>query len=298
MSDISKHIINFLHLSGELIIPGFGKVHRTYHSAELDRANFKISAPYYRIYFDFSVQEDEQDELLNYIAKVENISFEDAAEALQTYKKSILERIFNGEKVEVVGIGSFSLVSDSIQFEPDTKVGNDESLDAVPVKREVKLATQTSKKKNKRSIFFVRGRIFLILSIILILTITFYLKPFKSSKVKDEKAKVEKNTSEKQQVIKTDSLQKEIADSTPVISKEEPNNTEKEYIIVVGTYAGLKNAQIIEKQLKADGYKPLMKKYNNGKIRVAVSFRGEISALNDILKRIRIKYDKAAFLES
>ena len=136
-----------------LIIPGFGKITKEYFSAEIDRVYNKITAPFFRIYFDFEVHEDEQDEFLKFISKLDNISFEDAAEALQNYKKSILDRIYRGEQVPIEGIGTFVLVSDSIQFEPESNVN--ESLDAIPVSREPKSVNLSSNKKGKRSIFLL-----------------------------------------------------------------------------------------------------------------------------------------------
>lgn len=279
-----------------LIIPGFGKITKEYFSAELDRVNNKITAPFYRFYLDFEVHEDEQDELLKFISKLDNISFEDAAEALQNYKKSILDRIYRGERVAIDGIGTFVLVSDSIQFEPESNVN--ESLDAFPVSREPKSVNISSNKKGKRSVFFIIIPICLILSLLLILAISFYPKSVKPSNSKTEKNNIVKTATEVQPTNKKDSLQKQIADSTLSITTEEAIETAKEYIIVVGTYKSVAAAQRIEKQLKADGYKPTNKKYNNGKIRVGVAFSGPISDLNEVLKRIRLKYDKAAFVEN
>jgi hypothetical protein len=283
-------------MSDMLIIPGFGKITKEYFSAELDRVNNKITAPFFRIYFDFEVHEDEQDEFLKFISKLDNISFEDAAEALQNYKKSIFDKIYRGEQVAIEGIGTFVLVSDSVQFESKSNVN--ESLDAFPVSRELKSVNLSSNKKGKRSIFFIIIPICLILSLLLILAISFYPKPVKPSNSKREKNEILKTATEVQQTIKKDSLQKQIADSTPTITAEEQITTAKEYIIVVGTYNSIAGAQRIEKQLKADGFKPTNKKYNNGKIRVGVAFSGSISDLNEVLKRIRLKYDNAAFVEN
>jgi hypothetical protein len=94
--------------------------------------------------------------------------------------------------------------------------------------------------------------------------------------------------------VKADSIEHTEADTEP--EKSESEIEIKSFLIAVGTYGGFENAAKIEKLLKRAGYKVLTKQFKSGKVRVSVVIEGQVSDLNNALKSIRLKYDKAAFV--
>jgi nucleoid DNA-binding protein len=295
MSDISKYISNFLSINESVIIPGFGKINRAYFPAQLDRVANKISSPFFKVSFDFTIQEDRSDKLLRYIIEIENLSFEAAAEILQNYKKDLLARIFNGEQVKIEGIGIFYAEEDSVFIISD-KSSEIEWLDAFPIERKNNLVKTTEKpKSNKTKTSIIR----LLIGLSILATLIISLLVFNKNKKADQKNDVgtdspiiDKNESE---LIK-DSLNTEVSDSIGTDNESEPEKDKKTYIIVVGTYSNLKIAKSTENQLKADGYKTQIKQLKSGQLRLGVRIEGQKQDFETALKKIRAKYDKKAFL--
>jgi hypothetical protein len=305
MSDISHHIQHFLSLSDSVIIPGFGKLSRQYSPAELNPFENRISAPFYTLNFDFDLQEDNADLLINYIAEQENISFEDAAELVYYYKKSLLQGVFNNETVSIAGIASFSFDGTQVQFQAldNNPLINPffdyPNLEAVPLKRE-KLDSldpnHRKKTRTKLSIPFIISIIALTILLIIFVTVNFGGRPkiIISNTVLTEDSLSVKSAEDSMQLTDTgsDSIKPETI-SEPNIAQEQS----KEYYIVVGTFADEENAQRTEKRLIADGYTCNLKKYNNGKVRVAVALRvANESELKEKLEHIKLNYEKGAFV--
>jgi hypothetical protein len=296
MPDINKHIKDLLSYSDSLIIPGFGKIVREYIPSVLDRTANKISPPHYKIQFDFYEQEDFSDKLLLYICEKEKLSFEAAAEMLQQYKKSLLQKIYEGEKITIPTFGTFYTEEESLKFIPEEFDLNAASIDALPLDRKIAQPEKSYKSSaNKNSVLVLRIFVTLLILVGLICSMLFLFNG--KNPGKELKTNVNSlDTLKKVSALKADTLKKTEAEPGSAPEKSENELEKNSYLIAVGTYEGADNSAKIEKLLKEDKYEVMTKQYKSGKIRVLVVVKGQVSDLNKALKNIRMKYDKAAFV--
>lgn len=294
MPDISKLIADFISISDSVIIPGFGKLSKDYLPAVLDRTANKISPPHFFLNFDDAILEDKSDSLLHYISKTETLSFEVAAELLQQYKKNLLLKIFEQKEIYVPGLGTFYIESDFIKFKSESIDLNAATIDALPINRKITKVEQAIKPKTKKSkVLVYRISIASIIVVSLVIS-TFFLTNKKNAEILPKSGENNPLTIKTDSTMKTDSIEHREADTEP--EKSEAEIEGKSFLIAVGTYGGIENAAKIEKLLKRDGYKVLTKQYKSGKVRVSVVIVGQVSDLNEALNKIRLKYDKAAFV--
>lgn len=294
MPDISKLIADFISISDSVIIPGFGKLSKDYLPAVLDRTANIIRPPHFFLNFDDAIQEDKSDSFLHYISNAEALSFETAAELLQKYKKNLLLKIFEQKEIYVPGLGTFYIESDSIKFKSESIDLNAATIDAVPINRKITKIEQAIKPKtNKSKVLVYRILIASIIVVSLVISM-FVLTNKKKAEIVPKSGENNPVTIKTDSTVKADSIEHTEADTEP--EKPESEIEIKSFLIAVGTYGGFENAAKIEKLLKRDGYKVLTKQFKSGKVRVSVVIEGQVSDLNNALKSIRLKYDKAAFV--
>jgi len=104
-----------------IIIPGFGAFLTHQEAAEIDRENRMFHAPYKRISFNRQLQTNDG-LLANYVAGVEQISYENALAAIRQKVVQWKRDLAQGERLTLANIGFFSQNGNSITFEPDTQV--------------------------------------------------------------------------------------------------------------------------------------------------------------------------------
>lgn len=104
-----------------VIIPGYGAFLTQYRSAKIDETSHTFYPPGKIVTFNRQLQTNDG-LLANYVASVENCSYESALQKIRTFTGKIQAQLSNKEVVSFKNIGDFSLNEEkAIQFTPSEK---------------------------------------------------------------------------------------------------------------------------------------------------------------------------------
>ncbi|WP_405208815.1 SPOR domain-containing protein [Aquimarina sp. LLG6339-5] len=118
MNHTAKYISELLYRYECVILPGFGAFLTKRQPAMIQKSTHAFFPPQKIISFNSQLQNNDG-LLANYIATAENISYTDAVAKIQRYVLSLRNKMANGKRLELDGIGSFyTSVEDTLQFEP------------------------------------------------------------------------------------------------------------------------------------------------------------------------------------
>ncbi|KAA1243622.1 SPOR domain-containing protein [Aquimarina sp. RZ0] len=122
MNTTAKYISDLLYRYECVILPGFGAFLTKRQSATIQESTHAFFPPQKLISFNSQLQNNDG-LLANYLASVENISYTDAVAKIQRYVLFLNNKMAQGKRVELDGIGSFfTSVENTLQFEPSQEV--------------------------------------------------------------------------------------------------------------------------------------------------------------------------------
>lgn len=118
---LTTYINDLLYRYECVIIPGFGAFLTQYRSAKIDESNQMFYPPGKTVSFNRQLQTNDG-LLANYVASVEECSYELALQKIRSYTGKLSLQIAGGEVVSLKKIGTFELNKEqSIQFTPSEK---------------------------------------------------------------------------------------------------------------------------------------------------------------------------------
>ncbi len=118
---ITTYINDLLYRYECVIIPGFGALLTQYQSAKIDNENHTFYPPAKTLSFNRQLQTNDG-LLANYIASVENCSYETSLQKLRNYTGKLSLKLSEKEIVSLSNIGDFHLNEEnSVQFTPSSK---------------------------------------------------------------------------------------------------------------------------------------------------------------------------------
>lgn len=118
---ITTYINDLLYRYECVIIPGFGALLTQYQSAKIDNENHTFYPPAKTLSFNRQLQTNDG-LLANYIASVENCSYESSLQKLRNYTGKLSLKLSEKEIVSLSNIGDFHLNEEnSVQFTPSSK---------------------------------------------------------------------------------------------------------------------------------------------------------------------------------
>ncbi len=122
MNNTTKYISELLYRYECVIVPGFGAFLTRRQSATMQESTNSFFPPKKLISFNKQLQNNDG-LLANYVATAENISYTDAVAKIQRYVLSLNDKMAQGKRLELEGIGSFfTSVENTLQFEPSHDV--------------------------------------------------------------------------------------------------------------------------------------------------------------------------------
>lgn len=115
----STYIKDLLYRYECVIIPSFGAFITHFHSAKIDEEKSVFFPPGKTISFNQQLQTNDG-VLANYIANVENSTYEQALKKVRSYATSLSSKLNEEKRVVLAGIGIFTLTEESrISFQPE-----------------------------------------------------------------------------------------------------------------------------------------------------------------------------------
>lgn len=118
--NLANYISDLLYRYECVIVPKFGGFVTNSKSARIDTANNTLYPPFKQITFNSHLVNNDG-LLANYISSVDNISYECAVNYIQFEIDAWKDKLKNNE-LELVGLGTFNLISGKLNFEPQQKV--------------------------------------------------------------------------------------------------------------------------------------------------------------------------------
>jgi len=115
---ITDYIADLLYRYECVVIPGFGAFLTQRQPAQIDEKTNAFYPPKKTISFNRQLKENDG-LLANYIAKTEEISYEQSFQRIHTFIENLLEALEKGEKVNLHKIGMFYTQADKILFQPE-----------------------------------------------------------------------------------------------------------------------------------------------------------------------------------
>lgn len=306
---LEKYIKELLFRYDCVIVPDFGAFIANSKSAIVDGTTFQ--PPYKQITFNSLIQNNDG-LLANHIAQTDMMPYETAVNFIRFEAEEWINKLFDLELV-VEGIGTFCLVDDVIQFEPDTATNyltssfgftsfisdniNRQTGNRVVYKEQVKKIEEKApiyinEEKRRKSSYFIKYAAIFILGAT---TIGFFGK-----KTYDEYL-------EQEQVIVLQEQHKirenEIQAATFVIDSPLPtitiNTVEpiKKYHIIAGAFSSKENAQKKVNQLVKKNYKASIVGINKWNLtQVAFNSFSSLDEANKNLATIKTSIAKDAWL--
>jgi len=301
LMDVSVYIKDLLYRYECIILPGFGAFLTQYEPARIENEEH-FYPPSKRISFNRQLQTNDG-LLANYVASVENCSYEVALQRIRNFSGSISLELAEGKSVTFPNIGSFTLQKEnSLAFAPTTDINYNTSSFGLTTYSASKIINAPSEnkssipaiKKAKESTSIPWMRYAAVGLIAITLGSVSGLKIYESN--------VESfNYSEKQ---KADTLlEKQIQEATFVIDNPFPEMTlsiPKEtgkYHIVAGAFRMEENAKKKLDQLSSQGYPAKnigINQYGLHQI-VYQSYSDRLEALK-ALRKIKAQENSAAWL--
>jgi len=122
MNTTAKYISELLYRYECVIVPGFGAFLTKRQPASIQQSTHAFFPPQKLISFNSQLQNNDG-LLANYIAQAENISYTDALAKIQRYVLSLHNKMEQGKRVSLEGIGSFyTSTENTLQFNPFQEV--------------------------------------------------------------------------------------------------------------------------------------------------------------------------------
>lgn len=118
--NLANYISDLLYRYECVIVPKFGGFVTNRKSARIDTSNHTIYPPFKQITFNGHLTNNDG-LLANYIASVDNISYECAVNYIQFEIEAWKEKLKNQE-LRLNGLGTFNLFEDKLRFEPQQKI--------------------------------------------------------------------------------------------------------------------------------------------------------------------------------
>ncbi len=116
---LATYIKDLLYRYECVIVPRFGAFITHYHSAKIDTQESLFYPPGKTVSFNRQLQTNDG-LLANYIATVENCSYESALQKLRNFSGQLSLKLSEGETVLLKGIGEFALNADTkVEFTPE-----------------------------------------------------------------------------------------------------------------------------------------------------------------------------------
>ncbi len=263
---LANYINDLLYRYDCVIIPGFGALLTQYKSAVVQPETHTFFPPTKTVSFNRRLQTNDG-LLANYVATVEQCSYETALQRIRNFTGTISLKLSEGENVEIKGIGSFQLNTEkSVQFQPAEKQNFSTASFGMTqfispkVSREV-YKEAVEKLEEKAPIRFTpekrEAQPYLKYAAIALIALT--LGGFGGMKLYENNIK-EHNLAERQKANTL--LENQIQEATFVIDNPLPAihlNIKKEtgiYHIIAGAYSEPENAEKKVLQLKAKGFSP------------------------------------------
>ena len=119
---LSQHIKDLLYRYECVIVPGFGAFLTQYQSARIEESSRTFYPPGKSLSFNRQLQTNDGI-LANYLASVENCSYESALQRLRNYTRELSLKLSKGETISLKNIGDLYLNEEqSIQFYPSEHI--------------------------------------------------------------------------------------------------------------------------------------------------------------------------------
>lgn len=118
--NLANYISDLLYRYECVIIPKFGGFVTNNKSAQIDSSNNTISPPFKQITFNAHLSNNDG-LLANYIASVDNISYECALNYIQFEIDAWMEKL-KSQDLSLYGLGTFKYLEGKLHFEPQQKV--------------------------------------------------------------------------------------------------------------------------------------------------------------------------------
>ena len=118
--NLANYISDLLYRYECVIVPKFGGFVTNAKSARIDASNNTLHPPYKQITFNSHLTNNDG-LLANYIASVDNISYECALNYIQFEIDAWNEKVKNQE-LTLNGLGAFNLFNSKLHFEPQEKI--------------------------------------------------------------------------------------------------------------------------------------------------------------------------------
>lgn len=130
---ITRHLADLLHYHECVIVPGLGGFIKAYSPARILHYTHEFSPPSASIAFNGGLSGNDG-QLANYIATVENISYNKALSNIRQWTEASLVTLKNNEKVVLEGIGELVMNSSAkIEFSPTRQINFNADSFGLPV---------------------------------------------------------------------------------------------------------------------------------------------------------------------
>ncbi|WP_308425246.1 SPOR domain-containing protein [Ulvibacter litoralis] len=157
---MTTYINDLLYRYECVIIPGFGAFLTQYRSAKIDETSHTFYPPGKVVTFNRQLQTNDG-LLANYVASVENCSYESALQNIRSFTGKLQSQLANKEVVSFKNIGDFALNEErAIQFTPSEKENfSTTSFGLTPfVSQQVVREEKTEKVVEKTPLLFTPGK--------------------------------------------------------------------------------------------------------------------------------------------
>lgn len=301
---LANYISDLLYRYECVIVPNFGGFISNNKSAKIDSINQTLQPPYKQITFNSHLKNNDG-LLANYIASVDKILYKCAINYIQLEIESWKEKLEN-EDLILDEIGSFSLVDNRLQFEPQLKTNyltSSFGLSTIvsPEIKRIEYKKQVEKLEEKAPIILTTERKkapnYLKYAAIFVLGLS----------VAGFGAKLYKNHQNEQLLVaeqeQQEIINQKIENATFVITKPLPTlnlniSAEKlNYHVIAGAFRFPENAVKKVNQLKAEGYEAQILGVNKWNLSV-VSFQSYATQkeARKVLESIQNDVEKDAWL--
>lgn len=328
--DIAQHIADLLYKNECVILPTIGGFLTHLNEAEHDFIQHRISPPSKSVAFNAKLVNNDG-LLINHIAQVQHISYQQASKTVEKYCKAIEKDLFDNKIVQLEKIGKlFFNTNSSLEFIPDnTNFHLDyfglQSIDCKPVlrnkeylkKQENKFATvSTGTRQKSNPLPRVAAVLFiLVLSVLLIQNFAGNKDEVIASEVADEnEIKQTQNANIVPQHIEKNEtpVQEPIAETTvePALEPDEDNQSslkndepftdnagaqKEEFVIILGAFGKSSSVDRLLKKMDKFDYTPYTKE-KNGLTRVGVRILCESSEIEVHLNEVKDIFTDKAWL--
>ena len=328
--DIAHHIADLLYKNECVILPTIGGFLTHFNEAEYDFIQHRISPPSKSVAFNAKLVNNDG-LLINHIAQVQHISYQQASKTVEKYCKAVEKDLFDNKIVQLEKIGKlFFNANSSLEFIPDnTNFHLDyfglQSLDCKPVlrnkeylkKQETQFATASSGNRQKSNPLprVAAVLLILVLSVLLIQNFTGDKDQSIASETAHENvineiqnANIVPQHAENNESIVEEPIEETVVEpisgsdeeNEPVLINEETtkDNTsdqQEAYIIILGAFGKASSVDRLLKKMEKLDYNPYTKEIK-GLTRVGIRILCKNSEIEGHLKEVREIFTEKAWL--